>query len=126
MLLLGQKLVVWTDHKNLTGPNMKFKNDCVFRQRLMLEEYGADIMYIKGKKNVVADALSCLNYDSSTVEEINVFEEEVLPPFHVDRIKEVQSTCHELAIQIAGKNKSNYKEEDGIWKYLPSQVKDRT
>jgi hypothetical protein len=37
-ILLGQKIRVYTDHKNLTCVN--FNTDCVMRWRLILEEYG--------------------------------------------------------------------------------------
>ena len=33
-ILLGQKVIVWTDHKNLRGFNTKYKCDRVHRQRL--------------------------------------------------------------------------------------------
>jgi len=59
-MLLGHKIIVRTDHKNLTHPNSTHSSDRVLRQRLLLEDYGVDIEYIQGVKNVVADALSCL------------------------------------------------------------------
>ena len=53
--LLGQKLRIYTDHKNLT---CKFCNtNRVLRWRLILEEYGLDIEYIRGENNIVADGL---------------------------------------------------------------------
>lgn len=55
-ILLGQKLKVYTDHQNLTYTDLK--TDRVLRWRLLLEEYGADIHYIKGVTNIVADILS--------------------------------------------------------------------
>jgi len=55
-ILLGQQIVVFTDHKNLTCKN--FNTERVMRWRLILEEYGPELRYIKGEKNVVADALS--------------------------------------------------------------------
>ena len=36
------------------------------RWRLILEEYGPELIYIKGENNVVADALSRLNLITST------------------------------------------------------------
>jgi RNase H-like domain found in reverse transcriptase len=58
-ILLGQKMVVYTDHKNLTCKN--FNTERVMRWRLILEEYGPELHYIKGESNVVADALSRLD-----------------------------------------------------------------
>ncbi len=39
--------------------------DRVYRWRLLLEEYGPNIVYIKGIHNTVADAISRLEYDPS-------------------------------------------------------------
>ena len=55
-ILLGQNLRIYTDYKNLTCKN--FNTNRVLIWRLILEEYGPDIEYIKGEKNIVADALS--------------------------------------------------------------------
>ena len=60
-ILLGQKLVIHTDHKNLTHKN--FNTNRVMRWRLIIEEYGPDIQYIEGPKNEVADALSRLEME---------------------------------------------------------------
>ena len=58
-ILLGQKIIVHTDHKNLTCKN--FNTERVMRWRLVLEEYGPELRYIKGEQNIVADALSRLD-----------------------------------------------------------------
>jgi hypothetical protein len=58
-ILLGQQIVVHTDHKNLTFKN--FNTERVMRWRLILEEYGPEIRYVNGPKNIVADALSRLD-----------------------------------------------------------------
>ena len=57
-ILLGHQITVYTDHKNLTY-NI-FNMERVMRWRLILEEFGPELKYIKGENNVVADALSCL------------------------------------------------------------------
>jgi hypothetical protein len=57
-ILLGQKIQVFTDHKNLTMKN--FNTQRVMRWRLVLEEYGVDVIWLKGEHNVAADALSRL------------------------------------------------------------------
>jgi hypothetical protein len=63
-ILLGHQIIVHTDHKNLTFK--EFNTDRVLRWRLIAEEYGPEIRYIKGEKNVVADALSRLDTISSS------------------------------------------------------------
>ena len=60
-ILLGHQITVYTDHKNLTYTN--FNTERVMRWRLVLEEYGPELVYIKGESNVVADALSRLEID---------------------------------------------------------------
>ena len=57
-ILLGQQIIVYTDHENLTYKN--HNSDRVMRWRLYIEEYAPDLRYIKGENNVVADALSRL------------------------------------------------------------------
>ena len=47
-ILIGQRLRIYTDHKNLTCKN--YNTDRVLRWRLILEEYDPNIKYIKGKK----------------------------------------------------------------------------
>jgi hypothetical protein len=57
-ILLGQRLIVHTDHKNLLYEKMA--SDRVMRWRLLIEEYGPEFQHVAGEKNVVADALSRL------------------------------------------------------------------
>ena len=58
-ILLGQQIVIHTDHKNLTYAN--FNTARIMRWHLIIEEFGPELTYIKGPKNVVADALSRLD-----------------------------------------------------------------
>jgi hypothetical protein len=57
-MLLGHRIVIQTDHKNLVHPNSHHASNRVLRQRLLIEEYGAELVYIKGESNIIADALS--------------------------------------------------------------------
>jgi hypothetical protein len=65
-ILLGQKLIVHTDHKNIVYG--KLSNDRIVRWRLLLEEYGPEYVHIKGKDNIVADALSRLDITQNNSE----------------------------------------------------------
>ena len=56
--LLGAQIDIYTDHKNLLADNSV--NDRVFRWKQKIQEYGPSIIYIKGHKNIEADALSRL------------------------------------------------------------------
>jgi hypothetical protein len=60
-MLWGQSIVVYTDHKNLIQDALGMTSDRVYRWRLLLEEYGPEIIYIKGIHNTVADAISRLD-----------------------------------------------------------------
>ena len=55
-ILLGQTIEVFTDHKNLVYKH--FNTERVMRWRLLIEEFGPKLTYIKGDNNIVADALS--------------------------------------------------------------------
>ena len=55
-ILLGHEIEVFTDHKNLIYDDLKTER--VLRWRLLMEEFGVKITYIKGEENVVADVLS--------------------------------------------------------------------
>ena len=55
-ILLGHEIEVFTDHKNLVYKT--FNTERVMRWRLIIEEFGPKLTYIKGESNVVADALS--------------------------------------------------------------------
>ena len=57
-ILIGQKLIIYTYHKNLTCNNCNTNR--VLICRLILENYGPDIEYIKGDKYILVDALSRL------------------------------------------------------------------
>ena len=58
-ILLGHKIVVHTDHKNLVYKT--FNTERVMRWRLLIEEFGPELRYIKGEHNIVADVLSRLD-----------------------------------------------------------------
>jgi hypothetical protein len=60
-ILLGQQIQIHTDHKNLTYKN--FNTERVMRWQLILEEYSPELLYIKGSRNIVADALSRLDLE---------------------------------------------------------------
>jgi hypothetical protein len=63
-MLWGQRIKVYTDHKNLMrDAALGLTCDRVYRWRLLLEEYNPEIVYIKGIDNTVADAISRLEYD---------------------------------------------------------------
>ena len=64
-ILIGQRIRVYTDHKNLTYAN--FNTDRVMRWRLILEEFGPTLIYVKGTNNAAADAMSRLELVENNV-----------------------------------------------------------
>ena len=72
-ILLGHPIKIYTDHKNLTFAN--FTTDRVRRWRLIVEEYGPEIIYFPGNKNIVADFLSRHPIQAAPINETNFFDE---------------------------------------------------
>jgi hypothetical protein len=72
-MLLGQVIIIYTDHKNLTFD--KFASDRVARWRLYVKEYGPELRYVPGENNVVADALSRLPMTAEALLPPSVLEE---------------------------------------------------
>jgi hypothetical protein len=64
-MLWDQTIKVFTDHANLIRDDLGMILDHVYQCRLLLEEYGPEIVYIKGIHNTVADTISQLEYDPS-------------------------------------------------------------
>ncbi len=57
VMLWGQDIKVYTDHKNLTRDALGLTSDRVYQCQLLLEEYAPKILYIKGILNTVADTI---------------------------------------------------------------------
>jgi RNase H-like domain found in reverse transcriptase len=109
-ILYGHLINVYTDHKNLTFAN--FNTDRVRRWRLIVEEYGPKIIYLEGKKNVVADFLSRHPMAEKTVNEVKFFdsifqlEDEAIFPLSFDIISDHQT--RDKALQEIATNNPNY------------------
>ena len=58
-MLLGAKLTVHTDHKNLTFNNLQTQSE--LRWQCYVEEYSPIIKYIEGPLNTIADTFSRLH-----------------------------------------------------------------
>ena len=71
-MLWGLQIKIYIDHKNLVQDALGLSSNRVYCWRLLLEEFGPDIVYIKGIDNMVADALSCLDYDpNKNIKDLN-------------------------------------------------------
>ncbi len=60
-MLWGQKLKVFTDHKNLIQDAFGLTSDRVYWWRMLLEEYSPEVVLIKMIYNMVTDAISRLD-----------------------------------------------------------------
>ncbi len=54
-MLWGKSMKVYTDHANLMRDALGMTLDRVYQWRLLLEEYGPEIVYIKGIHNTVTE-----------------------------------------------------------------------
>ena len=88
-ILLGQKLKIFIDHKNLTFSN--FNTKCVMQWKMVLEEYNPELVYIKGPDNIVADALSRL--DLLSEDELPCKDMHYLEWLNLDQ-EELPAECH--------------------------------
>ena len=61
-MLWGQQIKVYTDHKNLIQDVLSLTSDRVYRWWFLLEEYGPEIIHIKGIHNTVTYAILRLDY----------------------------------------------------------------
>ena len=103
-ILLGREIDVFTDHKNLVYETTNMTSQRCLRWRIMLEEFGPTLQYIKGEENTVADAISRLDRAAPDSEEA-VIMEEVLSitedsyefPLELELIAAEQAVCNTLA-----------------------------
>ena len=70
-MLWGQRIKIYTDHQNLVRDALGLTSDRVrvYRWRLILEEYGPEIIYIKGIHNTAADAILQLDFAPKAIPE---------------------------------------------------------
>ena len=64
-MLLGQDILICSDHKNLESDLAHLTSQKGLHWRLLVEEFGVAIKHIKGVNNSVADALSRLDFAPS-------------------------------------------------------------
>jgi hypothetical protein len=67
-MILGYPITVYIDHKNWTHDKKVFTNSRIMRWRLVIEEFAPIFKYLEGKKNIVADALSRLAFETTKSE----------------------------------------------------------
>lgn len=71
--LLGRKFIIKTDHRPLVYLfSMKNPSSKLTRMRLDLEEFEFTVIYVQGRLNVGADALSRIQIDSETLKQMTI------------------------------------------------------
>ena len=118
-ILFGPEIKPYTDHENVTGDNTNFSSGRILRQIIVLEEYGADIIYFPGEKNNVADALSRLNsrVDKHLTLDENLFKRSFFIPVFLFHLNLQQYLSTNRKTKSWKFKKKQRKEED----FLPSE-----
>ncbi len=121
-MLLRHRILIKTDHKNLVHPNSHHASDRVLRQRLLIEEYRAELEYIKGETNTIADTLSrvptkeILLLDQPTDEDF---------PLDLTKLAKLQEIDDNLQAAVA-KQQRKYKEimrgTQKLWAHLETEA----
>jgi hypothetical protein len=123
-MLWGQKIKVYTDHQNLMRDALGLNSDRVYRWRLLLEEYGPEIVYIKGIHNTVADALSRLNFGPVPDDKENWIIFNKCLNFYIQKssnVEESPSSKHEEKMNFVFANSS---EDDAIYPLTVPEIAD--
>ena len=101
-IIYGYPVKVFSDHKNLVYAATVSESQRVMRWRMILEEYGPEIIHIKGDENAAADALSRLPKKDEVVEpskKQELYAQEIgeeVDTFPMDYAKIAEATKKEL------------------------------
>ena len=116
-ILLDNEIKVYTDHKNLTYAGTNFNSDHRIRQRLLIEEYSAELIFVAGNLNVVADGMSRLDLETSPETEHST------PPFDLQLIAKEQEKCTQLKLLKLKGNVQVKEVTEGLslWYFKPRQ-----
>ncbi len=70
-MLLGQRLKVYTDCKNLIQDALRLTSNPIYQWRLLLTDFFPKTVYTKGTYNTVTDVISCLDFGPIPSEQEN-------------------------------------------------------
>ena len=90
-ILFGYEINVYSDHKNLVYEATLSESQRVMRWRLLLEEFGPNIIHIAGVDNIVADTLSRLKSNNVEEDEIESTDTKVKELFANRRVRSIQA-----------------------------------
>ncbi len=114
-MLWGQQIKVFTDHANLMRDALGLTSDRVYPWRLLLEEYGLEIVYIKGIHNTVADAVSRLEYDPSVNQTAESFHTTIVRNNSIQRQCWMTVSKQWCALDIDSVNLDSYTNKHDDW-----------
>ena len=106
-ILMGQQIVVHTDHLNLLYA--KLASARMIRWRMLLEEFGPEVRHVAGVKNVVADALSRLPMEHRD-SDIEMWEEPPKPLEYSNnlvKLKDIESETFPMLPSLIAKYQSS-------------------
>jgi len=123
-ILLGHEIEVFTDHQNLV--HKTFNTERVMRWRLLIEEFGPKLTYIKGTHNVVADYLSSMSIDPEelSMDAFALGDDDPVPDFPLSfpNIEKEQQADQQLQQLLTDKPKlyklSEFKHADKVVKLI--------
>jgi hypothetical protein len=123
-MLWGQKIKDYIDHQNLMRDALGLNSDGVYHWRLLLEEYGPEIVYIKGIHNTVADALLHLDFGPVPDDKENWMIFNKCLNFYIQKsgnIDESPPNTHEEKMNFVFANSS---EDDPIYPLVVPEIAD--
>jgi len=128
-ILLGHEIEVFTDHQNLVCKT--FNTERVMRWRLLIEEFGPKLTYIKGTHNVVADYLSRMGIDPEelSMDAFALDDDDPVPDFPLSfpNIAKEQQADQQLQQLLTDKPKlcklSEFKHADKVVKLITKEDK---
>ncbi len=118
-MLWGQNIKVFTDHANLMRDALGLTLDRVYQWRLLLEEYGPKIVYIKSIHNTVAGTVLQLEYDPSV--------NQTAESFHTTKVRNKQSRQRQnwmtvsknwCKLDIDSDNLDSYTDKHDDWNFM--------
>ncbi|OWZ15768.1 Pol Polyprotein [Phytophthora megakarya] len=92
-ILWGRKIRIFPEHKN--SVQATFNNEQTLRWSLEIEEYGPEIVYIKGHDNIVADALLRLPLKPDEIAAARESQANVRILLPLQMVSKVMNTYHE-------------------------------
>ena len=70
--MIGNKVIVFTDHSNIKHLMKKDTKACFTRWVILLQEFNVEIKDKKGSKNLVADHLSILESEDNEASQVHI------------------------------------------------------